>query len=228
MYVTRRVRQSVGVPALVALAGIGSLVAIALYAPTRMYGVESPANLIAYWHIALAWTAGVAFLVTTLASVQFLRKRERSWNLLAGASAEVGFLMLTATLVMGSLWARVIWGVYWSWSDVRLVTLFIAWFVYAGYLVVFSSTLDSEERFAAVYAILGFVTVPLSYLSTRLWQPELHTPTIGGGGESAIDPGVLVLSILAITLLYAFLASVRVGVLECRDEVVRQRRDREP
>jgi len=228
MYVTRRVRQSVGVPALVALAGIGSLVAIALYAPTRMYGVESPANLIAYWHIALAWTAGVAFLVTTVASVQFLRKRERSWNLLAGASAEVGFLMLTATLVMGSLWARVIWGVYWSWSDVRLVTLFIAWFVYAGYLVVFSSTLDSEERFAAVYAILGFVTVPLSYLSTRLWQPELHTPTIGGGGESAIDPGVLVLSILAITLLYAFLASVRVGVLECRDEVVRQRRDREP
>jgi heme exporter protein C len=228
MHVTRRVRQSVGVPALIALAGIGSLVAIALYAPTRMYGVASPANLIAYWHIALAWTAGVAFLVTTLASVQFLRKRERSWNLLAGASAEVGFLMLTATLVMGSLWAHVIWGVYWSWSDVRLVTLFIAWFVYAGYLIVFSSTRDSEERFAAIYAILGFVTVPLSYLSTRLWQPELHTPTIRGGGESAIDPAVLVLSILAITLLYAFLASVRVGVLECRDEVVRQRRDREP
>ncbi len=223
MDVTRRVRTGVALPALTAGAGLASIVAIFGFAPVRMYGVDSPTNLVAYWHIALAWTAGIALLVTTVASVQYLRTRARFWHLAAGASGEVGFLMLTATIVMGSLWARVIWGVYWSWNDVRLVTLFVTWFVYAGYLVVFSSTKDSEGQFAAVYAVLGFVTVPLSYLSTRLWTAELHSPTLRGGAGSPIDPLALALSILAMMLVYVGFTSMRVGVLELRDSVLRRR-----
>jgi len=227
MNVVRRLRRGVTIPALAAAAGIASIVAIFGFASTRMYGVESPANLVAYWHISLAWTAGIAFLVTTVASIQFLRGRVRFWNLAAAASAEVGFLTLTATIVMGSLWAKVIWGVYWSWGDVRLVTLFIAWFVYAGYLVVFNSTRDAEGSYAAIYAVIGFVTVPLSYLSTRLWQPELHSPTLQpADGGSPIDLGILAVSIVTITLVYATLTATRLGILELRDEVLRRRRNR--
>jgi heme exporter protein C len=205
----------------IALAGIASLTLVFTVAPTTLYGVSTPANLIAYWHIALAWTAGVALLVTFLGSVQYLRTRRRFWNLLAAGSGEVGFVMLTVAMVMGSLWGSVIWGVYWSWGDVRMVTLFIAWFVYAGYLVVFHSTKHGEGKYAAVYGVLGFLTVPLSFVSVRLWQPELHNPTLGNTGSTgSIDGGILVASILAIGLLYAGLLSLRLRLFEFEDAIV--------
>ncbi len=226
MDVWRRLSDEYVVLGLLAVLGLASIVLIFGFTSSMMYGVESAANLVAYWHIGLAWTAGIALFVTFVGSVQYLRVRQRYWNLLAAASGEIGFLMLTAAIVMGSLWASEIWGVYWSWGDVRLVTMFIAWFVYAGYLVVFNSTIDSEGRYAATYGVLGFVTIPLSFLSTRLWQPQLHNPTIGGpGGEqSVIDPMVLVLSIVAITLLYGVIVSLRLRVFELRDIVIRESR----
>lgn len=224
MNLTRRLSDGPLVTALLAVFGLASITLIFGFTSSQMYGIESPANLIAYWHIALAWTAGVALFVTFLASVNYLRVRARFWNLLGAASGEIGFLMLTSAIVMGSLWGSEIWGVYWSWGDVRMVTMFIAWFVYAGYLVVFNSTKDSEGRYAATYGVLGFVTIPLSYLSTRLWQPELHNPTIGGSGSAGtvIEPTTLVVSIVAITLLYGLFVSVRVRLLELRDVVIRE------
>lgn len=224
MNLTRRLSDGPLVTALLAVTGLTSITLIFGFTSSQMYGIESPANLIAYWHIALAWTAGVALFVTFLASVNYLRVRARFWNLLGAASGEIGFLMLTSAIVMGSLWGSEIWGVYWSWGDVRMVTMFIAWFVYAGYLVVFNSTKDSEGRYAATYGVLGFVTIPLSYLSTRLWQPELHNPTIGGSGSAGtvIEPTTLVVSIVAIMLLYGLFVSVRVRLLELRDVVIRE------
>jgi len=201
--------------------GLASLVLVFGFAPTALYGVSTPGNLIAYWHISLAWTAGIALLLTFLGSVQYLRTRNRYWNLLAAGSGEVGFVMLTATMVMGSIWGSLIWGVYWSWGDVRMVTLFIAWFVYAGYLVVFHSTKHGEGKYAAVYGILGFLTIPLSFLSVRLWQPELHNPTLGNtGATGSIDGVILVVSIIAIGLLYLALLSFRVRLFELEDAIL--------
>jgi len=224
MDVTRRLSTGYAVPAVLAVLGIASIVLIFGFTSPMMYGVENATNLVAYWHIALAWTAGIALFVTFIGSVQYLRTRKRFWNLLGAASGEIGFLMLTSAIVMGSLWGSVIWGVYWSWADVRMVTMFVTWFVYAGYLVVFNSTRDSEGRYAATYGVIGFVTIPLSYLSTRLWRPALHKPTIGGSGAegSVIDPMTLVISIVAIMVLYAVVTAMRVRVLELRDVVLRQ------
>ena len=224
MDVTRRLSEGFVGPVVLGVLGLVSIVLVFGITSSTMYGVASPANLLAYWHISLAWTAGLALAVTFVASVQYLRKRARFWNLLAAASGEIGFLMLTAAIVMGSLWASEIWGVFWSWGDVRLVTMFVAWFVYAGYLVVFNSTRDSEGRFAATYGVIGFITIPLSFLSTRLWQPELHNPTIGGSGAegTVLEPGTLVVSIVAITLLYAVVVSLRLRIFELRDAVLRE------
>lgn len=226
MSILARVRRSRTFPVVVGLVGLVSILTIFGVASTEMYGVETPANLLAYWHMALAWTGGVAFLVTFLASVQFLRQRERFWNLLAGSSGEIGLLMLTATIAMGSLWGSEIWGVYWSWGDVRLVTILIAWFIYAGYLIVFHATLDGEGQFGATYAIVGFVTIPLSYISTRIWQAQLHSPTLNGSVEgTGIDVVTLLVAIAAVALLYIYLLALRVGVLEVRDDVIRTARE---
>jgi heme exporter protein C len=197
-----------------------------------MYGVENATNLVAYWHIALAWTAGVALFVTFLGSVQYLRHRTRFWNLLAGGSAEIGFLMMAAATVMGSLWGKAVWGTYWEFTDVRMTTMFITLFVFAGYLVVFNSTLDSEGRYTATYGVVGFVTVPITYLSTRLWSAGLHDPTInpdgGSGGGFPFDPVAFGLSIVAITALYVVLVSLRLRILELRDLVISETALNEP
>lgn len=215
-------RHSVSL-AVIGVLGIASIVAMFGFTTPKMYDVVSPVNFIGYWHIALAWTSGIALLVTFGASAQYLRSRTRFWNLLAHSAGEVGFLFLTGTLIMGSIWGSEMWGTYWSWSDVRLVTLLITWFVYLGYLIVFASTKDSEGRYAAVYGVLGFVTIPLSYLSTRLWNPAFHDPTMGGStGETIIDPVTLVLSILAMMALFTYLSSLRLRLHQTRDEVLQR------
>lgn len=192
----------------------------ALTTPT-MYDVTAPINYIGYWHIALAWTSGIALLITFGGSIQYLRTRTRFWNLLAHSTGEVGFVFLTGTLAMGSIWGSEMWGTYWAWSDVRLVTLFVTWMVYLGYLLVFASSRDTEDRYAAIYGAIGFVTIPLSYLSTRLWSPTFHAPTMGGStGESIIAPTALGLSIIAATILLVYLASLRLRLHRARDVVV--------
>ncbi|MFQ3293773.1 MAG: heme exporter protein C, partial [Natrialbaceae archaeon] len=222
MGVIERVSQSRLVLSGVGAFGVASFVGMFALTEPIMYGANTPVNYISYWHIALAWTSGVALLVTFGASIQYLRTRTRYWNLVAHGSGEVGFVFLTGTLVMGSIWASEMWGTYWSWADVRLVTLFVTWLVYLGYLLVFQSTRGTEDRYAAVYGAVGFVTIPVSYLSTRLWNPTFHAPTIGGStGETILDPVTLLFAIAAAMLLFGVLASLRIRVHHARDTLVR-------
>lgn len=203
------------------LLGLASIVLVFGFTSDRMYGVSNPVNLVAYWHISLAWTSCLALLATFLGSVLFLWTRERVWNLVAHSAGEVGFLFLTGALVTGSTWGSVIWNVWWSWSDIRLVTLFIAWIVYAGYLVVFSATRDGAGRFAATYGVVGFVTIPLSFVSTRIWNPQLHNPTLGSTSSgTVIEPLTLVVSILAVTCLGVYLFTARFRLHRVRDELL--------
>ena len=203
------------------VAGLASLGLVFGVASDVMYGVEHGANLLAYWHIALAWVAAVALSTTFLGSLLHLRFEGRYWNRLAHSSGELGFVFATLTLVTGSAWGRVIWNSWWEWTDVRLVTFLLVWFVYAGYLVVYSTTeRGSDERFAAIYGVVGFLTVPLSYISTRLWVPTFHRTTIGDPQVSAnIDPLVLVVSLVAVSLLYTYLMGLRIRVHEVEDKI---------
>lgn len=210
-------------PLIVGVLAIASFIGMFVTTRPVMYGVETPVNFIAYWHIGLAWTSGLALLGTFLASIQYLRTRVRTWNLLAHSIGESGFVFLSATLAMGSIWGSEMWGTYWSWADVRLVTLFVTWLVYLGYLLVFASTRDSADRYSAVYGVVGFVTIPISYLSTRLWNPTFHAPTMGGStGETVIDPTTLVLAILATMALLVLIASLRLRTHVARDTVLRR------
>lgn len=202
--------------------GVASMILVFGVASKTMYGVENAGNLLAYWHIALAWVASIALTTTFVGSVLFLRYRGRFWNRLAHSAGEIGFLLATLTLVFGSAWGKIIWNSWWEWTDVRLVTFLIVWFIYAGYLAVYSVVdREGDERYAAVYGVIGFVTVPISYASTRLWTPTFHETTLGNSAVNAnIDPLTLVVSLVAATFLYIYLLRLRIHLHELEDKIL--------
>lgn len=201
--------------------GLLSLTLVFGFASRTMYGIDHGINLIAYWHIPIAFLTAGALSATFVGSVLYLKYEGRFWNRLAHSGGEIGFLFATLTLVTGSLWGRVVWNSWWEWSDVRLVTFLMVWFIYAGYLVVYASTeRGNDERYAAVYGTIAFVTVPITYTAGRLWTPTFHEPTVANPDVSAnIDPLTLGVSLLALALLYIYLMAIRIRLHELEDRI---------
>jgi len=137
-----------------------------LYAPREMTMGE--VQRIFYFHVASAWVGFFAFFVTFLAGIAYLARGERRWDILALSSVEIGLTFITMTVVTGSLWARPAWGTYWTWEP-RLTISAVQLLIYIAYGMLRAS-IDSPERkarFAAVYGIVAFVTVPLSWFAIR-------------------------------------------------------------
>src|SRR5262245_59671416 len=135
-------RSSLGL-GLVAMLSMGAaLYAALLYAPTER--LQGDVQRLVYFHVPLAWTSYLAFLVVFVASCAYLIKRAPLMDAVASSSAEVGLLFTTLMLITGSLWARPIWGTWWSW-DARLTTTLLLWFIYVGYLMLRSSVEDEEK-----------------------------------------------------------------------------------
>src|SRR5919106_6299923 len=169
-----------------------------------------------YLHVPAAWTAYLAFGVTTLASALYLWRRTRSpvWDTLAGASAELGVLFTGLTLVLGSLWGRPVWGVWWAW-DARIVSTAVLFFLYLGYLALRQVQADPGVRAkrSAIAALVAFVDVPVVHFSVEWWR-TLHqkgsvfnrelSPTIEGNLAWALLSGVV-----AFTFLYLYLLERR-------------------
>jgi heme exporter protein C len=172
-----------------------------------------------YIQVPTAWLAMyVSFGVTTLASLLYLWKRTRSrfWDLTAGASAEIGVLFLGLTLVVGSIWGRTTWGVWWTW-DARLTTTAVLFVLYLGYLAVRKVPAAPEvaSRRAAIVAIAAFLDVPIVHKSVEWWR-TLHQPASLFDERRLLDPQIhgtmlwtLLLGVLAFTLLYAWLLAHR-------------------
>lgn len=177
------------------------------YAPTE--AVQGEVQRIEYFHVPMAWVAYLAFFLVFVASVAYLWRRDERWDWLARASAELGTVFTTLVLITGSLWGKPIWGTWWAW-DARLTTTLILWFIYVGYLLLRSYTGRSEggARAAAVLGIIGFIDVPIDYLSVTWWRtlhPALQVPLGGQPQAPASVVSTLMLCMLAFTLLFAFL-----------------------
>ncbi len=168
-----------------------------------------------YLHVPTAWLAMyVCFGITTLASVLYLWRRTRSrfWDLTAGASAEIGVVFLGLTLLIGSIWGRITWGVWWTW-DARLTTTAVLFVLYLGYLAVrkVPATAEVQSRRAAIVAVAAFLNVPIVHQSVEWWR-TLHQPASLLDARRLLDPEIhgsmlwtLLLSVLAFTLLYGWL-----------------------
>jgi heme exporter protein C len=142
-----------------------------------------------YYHVPSAWTAFCLFFTNLFASVIYLIRKNPKADALAVASAEVGVIFCTIVLVTGPIWARPVWGIWWTW-DVRLTTTLVLWLIYVSYLVLrrFSDTAQTPVL-AAVLAIFGALDVPLVYFSIWFFRTQHPQPVMGNGGS--LDPRML-------------------------------------
>ena len=132
-----------------------------------------------YFHLPPAIICYLSLLVSVTAGILYLRKKDHKFDALSESGALLGLVYGLVTLISGAIWANATWGVYWNW-DPRETTTLILWFAYLGYFLLRMSIENPERKAssAAVFNVLAFLTVPLSYVSFIIW-PSLH-PQLGG------------------------------------------------
>ena len=172
-----------------------------------------------YVHVPAAWTAFVAFFLVFIGSVLYLVQRDPRADRFAAASAEVGVLFIALTLATGMLWGKPIWGVWWTW-DPRLTTTALLLAVFIGYLAIrgFADDPDTRARWSAVVGILGFIQVPIVYLSVVWWR-TLHQPPSSPRSVSSEILMTWGLNFLAFLLLFSYLATRRARLARIESEL---------
>ena len=200
---------------------------IFIYVPTeRSMGIV---QRIFYFHAPPGISAFVAFTVTFVYSIMFLAKQRQWHDRVAYCAAEVGVLLTTVLLTTGPLWARPVWNTWWSW-DPRLTTTLVLWFIYMGYLMLRNFTGEEQRgaRFAAVFAIVGFVDVPIVYLANRLWRTLHPQPVIFGGSNSGLEPAMryaFLFSLVTFIFLFVFFLLLRLRLERTRLAVENHKRE---
>ena len=174
-----------------------------------------------YFHVASAWTAFLAFFLVFVGSIAYLRTRAPRWDLLAVSMAEIGVVFTSLTLLSGSIWARSAWGTWWTWEP-RLTTTLLLWLIYVSYLLLREMVEGPARRaaFAAVFGIVGFVDVPIVFMSIRWWR-TIHPAVVGSEGfsmEATMLPA-LFLSVAAFTVIFVYLLLLRLDLERCRQHV---------
>src|SRR5262245_36933940 len=184
-----------------------------------------------YFHVSSAWMAFIGFFLVAGASAVYLWTGSRAADRLAEAAAEVGVLFCSLVLVTGPIWARPIWGVWWTW-DPRLTMTVILWAIYVSYLMLraFGGADEGVRRYAAVLGIVGVLDIPIIRVSVRLLRgihPSVLTQKEGGGSGLA-DPWMrigLYVSSVALLLLAWWLVQLRMRTGRLQDEVAALRRE---
>ena len=189
-------------------------------APTEV--VEGDVQRLLYVHLPSALASYLSFGNTAVCSALFLITRDFKWDAGAQAAALVGLIFTALTLITGALWGRPIWGVYWQW-DPRITTTLILFLIFAAYLVARkSSELDNERiaRFCSVYAIIGFLDVPLIHMSVRWWR-TLHPQPIVSRLDPALPTEMLLVTLFSVAAV--LLVAVWFIVLGVEIELLSQR-----
>lgn len=174
-----------------------------------------------YVHVPAAWLAYLGFAITFGASAGWLWRRRPGLDRLAAASAEVGVFFTGLAIVLGSIWGKPVWGVWWTW-DPRLITTALMFFVYLGYLALRRATLDplARARRSAVFGVVAFAQVPIVHMSVLWWRSLHQPPTVLRPGDPTIDHwmlATLLLNLVAFTLVFAVLLKARLRLAEAEE-----------
>lgn len=198
-------------PVAAGTAVVVTVIRAAFYTPLE--AKQGAAQKIFYLHVPAAWVAFLAFFFVAAASGVYLWLRDPRLDRFAESSAEVGVVFTTVVLITGPLWAKPIWGTYWAWWDVRLVSTLFLWFIYLAYLVLRGAieSPDLRARYSAVLGILGALLIPFIHLSVYLFSTMHPLPIVGKPSKPSLPHEMLLtlmISLFSFTLLYfAFLRS---------------------
>jgi heme exporter protein C len=210
-----------------------AVAAVMVFAYAPIEAVMGPVQKVFYFHVANAWLGMLAFIAAVVAGIAYLVTKRLEWDLVELSAIEIGLVFMLITVVTGSIWARPIWNTWWTW-DPRLTTVTIMELVYAAYLMLRSGIEEPERRarFSAVYAIVGSISVPLTFFSIRIFR-TIHPVVIGSSdptasGTFSMTPAMgitFAITLVAYTVLFVSLLwhRVRLGVLADKVEQLKMR-----
>ena len=162
-----------------------------------------------YFHVPLGWIGMVSIVIVAIASILHLYTGRQKWDDLAYSTAELGVIFASLILVTGAIWAKPVWGVWWTW-DAKLTTTLVLWFIYVGYMMVraYGPAGTQGRRFASVIALIGAIDAPIIYKATDWWRsahPENNVPS-DLNEQIALT---LLVSVITFTVMYAYLLGER-------------------
>lgn len=209
--------RTITLAALILLAGV--YVRALVFTPIER--VQGPAQKIYYLHVPAAWSAMLAMGLVGLASILYLIVKDIRYDRFAAASAEVGTAFSLVMLTTGPIWAKPIWGTWWTW-DARLTLTLFMFFLFIGYLLLRGAVTDQgmRARYAAVLGICGLLLLPFIHLSVYLFrtlhpQPIVLKPSAPSAPASMVV--TLLLSFAVFTLLYVGFVTQRYALSLLRE-----------
>jgi heme exporter protein C len=196
----------------------GILLAMIIVPPHATMG---DVQRIFYFHVASAWIAYVAFGVTFITSLVYMRTKDLQWDNWAVSSAEIGVVFTTLAITTGPMWAKAVWGVFWYWNDLKLVLTLVLWLVFIAYIVLRANVQSrrTKAQLAAVFSIIGMVCVPLSFAANRIWttiHPTVIASEQGSIMTSSMVPALIV-AVFAMSFFYISLLLLRVDIAKLQD-----------
>jgi heme exporter protein C len=163
-----------------------------VYAPTE--AVMGQVQRVFYFHVSTAWVGMLGFLAAAVAGAAYLRTRDQKWDIVEVAAVEISLVFFLMAIVFGSIWARPIWNTWWTW-DPRLSTAAITELIYIAYFMLREGieNPDVRARIAAVYTLIGSVSVPITFMAIRMYR-TIHPVVIGSGQGDTLPlaPGMKV------------------------------------
>lgn len=196
-----------GLAGLTGILMLVSLYMVFMYAPIEQ--TMGPVQKIFYFHLPLAILSFVAFFLVFLGSLLYLYTRQPRWDQFAVCAVEIGLIFCTLVLITGSIWARSAWNIWWTW-DPRLTTYLIVWCLYVAYLMLRNMLIPGTQtsNIAAVFGLVSFVNVPISFLAIRMWR-SIHPVVIDSRGAHISAPMRSTLLICFAGLIMFFVSLLR-------------------
>jgi heme exporter protein C len=172
-----------------------------------------------YFHVAVAVVSLIAFLVACIAAILYLRRREERYDEVSSISIGIGLAFSVLVVITGSIWAKASWGTYWVWDDPRLVTFLIVLLLYAAYFVLRSSVEGERRmRYSAIYAIISFASVPLSFYSVRIARSFVHPIVFTNSGANMPNSMLIWFVVSLAAFLALFVTILQFELIQRRTE----------
>lgn len=197
-----------------------------LWAPT--HDTMGDVQRIFYFHVASAWVAYLAFIITFIGSLLYLKTNKMKFDMLAFSSAEIGVVFCTAAIITGGLWAKGVWGVFWIWDDMKLFLTLVMWLVFIAYLALRANSDPGKARarLSAVFGIIGAMCVPMSFAANRIWT-QYHPTVIASEGGSLQTSMLMTLitAVFAFTFLYFGILMMKIDIEKMKEDIEELKQD---